>query len=246
MAIKIGINENIFIAGAEYIPATDKLSASVKIILEESGVTKYANAFERMNADEAVESLPTRELIIFSPSNPLDKDGRGNVRTEEQKANLVQGDINSTKAILLHLLTGYMTSKEARLELFEGIDINATNYNSQIIKPPIAQAIFKNMVDQFITKMKPFFGDSTKLFRVLLVRQDAAKPFPTFRKRHIDENPFYEPMEVTKEQSKLMFTPYEIDNGLDNDLPVKKKTADDPSKQGNGGAAPLTAETVFN
>jgi len=245
MAIKIGINENIFIAGAVYEPATDKVNATLKITFEEAGVTKYANAFERLNADEAVETLPTREVVIFAPSKPLEKDQRGNTRTEEQKANVIMADITSTKAILLHLESGYMTSKEARLELYDGIDINGNNFNEKITQEPIANAIFKNMADQFIAKMKPFFGKSDKLFRLLLVRQDVAKNFPAFRKKNITENPFWEPMEVKKEESKVAFTPYEIEGGLTHDLPVSKKGADKTKDQPNGGQAPLTAEGVF-
>lgn len=243
--IKIGINKGIFIAGASYEPATDKVGAHMKITFEEAGATKYANAFERMNADESVEHLPTRDVILFGPSKPLDKDQRGNTRTEEQKANVVNADITSIKSILLHLLYGFYTTKEARLELYDGIDIDGNNYNAKIIQEPIMNAVFKNMTDQFIAKMKPYFGKSDAPFRLLLIRQDAAKNFPSFRRKNITENPFWEPMTVDEKESKVMFTPYEIENGLDSDLPIKKKQADNPSQQSNGGQAPLTADSVF-
>lgn len=245
--IKIGINQGIFIAAAAYEPATDKSNARLRITFEENAGVKYANAFDRMNADEAVESLPTRDIVIFAPSKPLEKDGRGNARTQEQKVNMINLDLTSTKAILLHLLGGYMTAKDAVLKLYDGIAIDGSNYNDQIIKEPIYQAVFKNMADQFIAKLKAanVFGATDKLFRLLLVRQDAANAFPTFRKRHVTENPFWEPMEIDEKASQVHFTEYEIQSGLNSDLPVKKSQADKPADQSGGGQAPLTAAGVF-
>lgn len=240
--IKIGINNDIFINTAAFEPENTRL----RITFEENGGTKYASVFDRMNADEAVESLPTRDIMLFAPQEPDEKDGRGNKRTEEQKVNLINSNLTTLKAQLLHILTGYMTTADAKLNLYEGLNIDANNYNTQIVKKEVFLGVAKNMFTQFIVKMKPFFGDTSKLFRLLLVRQDVTNAYPTLRRKYINENPFWEPMEVKAEESKLKFTVYEIKDGLDNDLPVSKKDADKAGK--SSGAAddkPLTAEGVF-
>jgi hypothetical protein len=242
--IKIGINENIFIRDAKYNAENNRLT----ITFEESGGTKYASVFDRLNADEAVETLPTRELILFCPMEPKAKIGEKD-RTLEQRMNAITGDITSVKAILQHIMGGYMTKDEFKFDMYENIPtIDANSYPAEIIKVPIFTQVFKNMCTQFIEKMKPYLGDETKLFRLLLVRQDANNAFPTFRRKYIKENPFYESMEIPKESSKVMFTPYELKEGLDSDIPATRSDADKKggdNKGNNSGAGPMTAANVF-
>lgn len=243
--IKIGINKNIFINTAVIEPATETSGIRLKITFEEAGGTKYANAFERLNADEAVETLPTRDIIVFAPFEPQEKDGRGNKRTEEQKIALINTDITSIKAILQHILLGYMELKDAKFDMYEGLGVDANNYNSMMIKKATFTGVAKNMFTQFIDKMKPFFGKEDKLFRLLLVRQDAANAYPTLRKRYIGENPFWESMDVDEKATKVAFTPYELKEKLNDDMPASRKDADKTGKGKGGEETTHTAESVF-
>lgn len=246
MPIKIGINENIFIAATKYNEEKNWFT----ITFEENGGTKYANMFERMGAEEAVETLPTRDMMLFVPSEPklVYKNSKNEdvKRTEEQRINIINTDMTSTKAILLHLLTGFMTAKEAALDMYQGTGIDANNYAQMMLKPEVFTKVFKNMCMEFTKKITPFFGDTSKLFRFLLLRRDAANAYPEFRKKYITENPFWEPMEIAKEASKVAFTLYELREKLDDDMPASRADADKkPGNTGGPSQPPMTASAVF-
>lgn len=241
--IKIGINENIFLKGIAY----DATKNWCTITFEEAGGIKYASTFDRMNADTAVESLPTRDLRIFCPLEPFKEDAKKNPRTLQQRVGDINNSLMSIKAIYLHLLYGYMTEKEAALtNMYANLGIDANNYDTLIVQPEVFTKAFKQMSEQFIEKATPVLGKEDKLFRLLLVRQDAANAFPTFRKKYIVENPFWESMTIPKEQSKVAFTDYELKEGLNLDIPASRSDADKKgTTQGKQGDAPLTPEGVF-
>lgn len=242
--IRVGINESVFIRDAKLETETTRL----RITFEEDGPVKYANAFERMNAEDAVEHLPTRDILLFPTIPPDEKDAKGNMRTLEQKVGMINSSHTSLKAQLRSILMGYMTSKDATLDLYAGLNIDANNFNERIILKENVIGVCKNMFLQFIQKMQPFLlGEASAKFRLLLVRQNAANNFPTLRSNYVTENPFWEPMEIKKEESKVTFTPYEIKEGLDNDLPASRKDADKTKGRSSdkGGEPARTAEDVF-
>jgi len=241
--IRIGINENIFFAGAEL----DEANARLKLTFEEAGGTKYKSAFAMMEAEEAVENLPTRDIILFAPMKPDDEDAKGNKRTIEQKVKSVQGQLTAVKAQLLHIMYGYMPKAEAALTMFDGLPINEENYSTQLITEPVFKGAFKNLAKGFITKMRPFFAKPDLLFRLLLVRQSPEKNFATLRSVNIAENPFWESMEIPKEKSQLAFTIAEMKDGLDNDIPVSRKDADTKggAKQNTPTTPTQTAKDIF-
>ncbi len=249
MPIRVGINKDVFIREAKY----DTEKNWLIITFEEAGGQKFANAFERLGADEAVESLPTKDMYIFAPNEPFaeSKDGKKK-RTIQQMADAVSRDITSTKAILQHLMGGYMTSAELAMPgltvMYAGTGMDANNYQEKIIKKEIYTLVHKNMSEFFIKMMTPFFGQEDKLFALLLVRQNAKVPYPAFRQNYIKENPFFEPMEGFNLGTKLAFTPYEIKEGLDNDLPVSRSDADKKSGETgapSGGGKPMSAAEAF-
>lgn len=243
--IRIGINESIFIADAAF----DATNYRLKITFEETGGTKYASMFARMNAAEAVENLPTRDITLFAPMKPDDEDAKGNKRTLEQKVKMVNSNLTATKAQLLHILYGYLPKAEAVLPMFDGLAIDENNYSTQIVKEEIFKGVFKNLATGFIAKIKPFLNKSEEqyLFRLLLVRQSPEKNFATLRSVNIIENPFWESMSVPKASSQLAFTPGEIKDGLDNDLPVSRSDADKKATSQPTGQQPpaQTAKDIF-
>lgn len=242
--IKIGINENIYLKSIGY----DNEKNWCTITFEEVGGPKFASTFDRMNADTAVESLPTRDIRIFCPLEPFKEDAKKNVRTLQQRVTDINNSLMSIKAIYLHLLYGYMTEKEARLDkMYADLGIDANNYDTLIVQKEVFTKVFKQMSEQFIEKATPFLSKEDQLFRLLLVRQDAANAFPTFRKKYITENPFWESMTIPKEQSKVSFTEYELKEGLNSDIPASRNDADKKgasNTQQQGGTA-LTPEGVF-
>lgn len=249
MPIRVGINKDVIIRTASY--ETDKNWLVIQF--EELGGQKFANAFERLGADEAVETLPTKDMYIFAPNEPFteSKDGKKK-RTLQQQSDAVTRDITTTKAILQHLMAGYMVEAERKMPgaevMYVGTGLDANNYQEKIIQKSIFTLVHKNMCMFFIEKMTPYFGREDMAFALLLIRQDAKTPYPSFRKNFIKENPFWESMEAFNTGTKLGFTAYEIKEGLDNDLPVSRSDADEKNKgagDSGGGQKPMTAAEAF-
>jgi hypothetical protein len=211
---------------------------TLSFVFEEAGnKDKPANPFDILNSEEVVETSSGLTVNLFQPNAPDKADF-----TEERKVDMVTNDVNSIKSILVHFLKGWMTSEQVkgRIMPFTGVPIDATNYNQQILKPDILAAIQKNMATTFIQIITPLLSEA-KPFRLLLIRQSTDKHWPTFRKRYIEENPFWESMEIPKEASKLKFTADEKGKKLnDPTVTVKKDAVDKPIDQ-----APVTAANVF-
>lgn len=236
MAIKIGINENVFLQSAVM---DDKNVLELKF--EEASKEKKSY-FADVAADEVTEN--TDMGIRLFPALPPKKDDM----TDAKKVDLVVSDINGTKGILRHLLLGYLTSEDLKglwAHAYDGLTITEENFPQMVLKKEVLEGIHKNMVRVFLEKIRPFLNNKELTFRLLLVRQSKDKHFATFRKRYIEDNPFYESMQIPKEASKVAFTPYEIREGLDNGLPAQKSDSADKKGDGAGGTAPVTAANVF-
>ncbi len=238
--IQIGINENVYL---EKAILDDKNSLEL-VFAEVSAVEKPTSLFANVASDDVVENH-SMGVRLFPPLPPKKED-----LTAEKKLDLVVGDINKTKGILLHILKGYFTADELKklfgLNLYAGLPIDENNFNQQILIKEVLEGVHKNMARLFLEKIKPVLNDRTKAFRLLLVRQSKDKHYATFRGKWIEDNPFYESMEIPKEASKVKFTPYEIEQGLTHGTPVSKDAAAD-KKDGSksGGEAPLSAANVF-
>lgn len=235
--IQIGINENIFIESA----VLDE-KGNIAISFAEVGAVgkEKISYFDNIASDEVVETEFGMTIKLFPPLPPKE----GNDRTEEKNVQMLTGDINKTKGILLHLLHGWMTTEElkGKMDPFAGLPIDQNNFDAQIQKKEILEGIHKNLGRAFTELIKPYLKDEANPFRLLLVRQSTDKHYATLRGKYIKENPFWEPMSVPKEASKLKFTAYEIANGLDNGNPVAKPAT---GTTGAPATAPLTAKNVF-
>lgn len=229
--IGIGINENIYIAKAEFGDKKDSLILSFK-----QSVGKKLSMFEQLAAAEHIETEGGKDIRLFAPLPSKDDE-----KTEEKKVELAFADVNSTKGQLIHILEGYMVKADATLgDMYEGIGMSDDNFNQKMLNKDVLNLIFTNMVNGFLAKIKPWVGKEDPLFRLLLVRQSKDKHFPTLRKRFLTESPFWEPMFVAKKESKVKFTPYEIREELDSDKVIPKEEADKKD------APPAkTAEEIF-
>ena len=238
--IRIGITENVYISDVKL----DEKNALL-ITFEEAGKAdkpKVANYFDNIASDEVIETESGTTLRIFPQLPPKPENGR----TEEKNVELLVGDINKAKGVVLHILKVYMTSDELKGKIipFEMLPIDANNFNTQVVKKEILEGVHKNICRAFINLITPFLTEK-KLCRLLLVRQSTDKHYATFRNRYLDEQPFIESMEIPKEASKLKFSSYEIEKGLDNDTPVKKPEGAAANAAGTVAAAPMTAANVF-
>lgn len=233
--IQIGINENVYL---EKVGLDDK--NVLELTFAEVSKEKPTSLFANIASDEVVENT-SMGLKMFPPL-PADKKDI----TEEKKVDLAVADINKTKGILRHILLGYLTSEDLKglwAHAFDGLNITEESFPKQVQVKEVLAAIHKNLARIFMEKIQPFLNKKDQAFRLLLVRQSTTNHYAGFRGRYIEDNPFYESMEIPKEQSKLKFTPYEIQQGLTHGTPVAKEAAAD--KKGDGGAAPMTAANIF-
>lgn len=247
--IKVGINENVYLKSIN-IDAKNNL----EIEFEEVGA-KILSPFQNIASDDVVESAPNLSIKIFPPLPPKEDSDR----TEEKKVDMLLKDINKGKGIMMHIMKQYMTTdampKLGGSVAYAGLLIDENNFSQQIQKKEILEGIFKNQANAFKQAMAPYVGKQDLPMRLLLVRQNTDKHYASFRGQFLDENPFLESMDIKRtndpktNQSKVKFTKYELDNGLDDGTPTSRKSADKP---GGGGAAKppdgpeLTTDNVFN
>lgn len=239
--IGIGINENVYLKNAEL----DEKNYLI-ITFAEKMENRPKNIFEQLNDEKVIETIPDVSIRLFPFNVPTDTKW-----TQEKKLDIVGADMNKTKAILMHLMKAYMPTEQAKLNLFGGTLVDANNYSTEMLKNEVLKQIHLNMANQFIQLTKPYFNNDTLLFRLILVRQSKEKHFPTFRAKHLEENPMYESMDIPKAASKVAFTKYELDNGLDSTKVFSKDEADKTdggSSNTSGGSTTsegLTASAVF-
>jgi hypothetical protein len=232
--ISVGINDNVFITS---VGIHEK--GFLEIGFDQTTNKKPVTAFEMLNQDGIVDIAPTFNMFLFTSTTPKNEDGK---LTKEKLVERVTRDIKANKEILTHILMGYLPSNDANLNphQFIAIDITPETFDTKILSDDVQKKIFENLTSAFITKIKPFIGKREHAFRFLLIRQGKDKHFASFRKNYINENPFWEPMEVTKEASKLKFTDYEIREGLTDATPVERSTADNKKATPGTTAAPAT------
>jgi hypothetical protein len=233
MPIGVGINSGVFL---ESVTMDDKFAVEFKFA--EADAPRETSGFAALQADEVIESTAS-SIRLFAPNEEKDL-----TLTEDKKLARIEANINKTKGILQHIMKGYMTFEEMPKlgkVAFNGLDITATNY-AQVIQGLEAQRlIHKNMVQEFINAMRPYLNNPELKFRLLLLRQSKEKHFATFRGKFVENQPFYESMDIPETASKVKFSDYEISNKLNDPTPMAK-----PESTGVAAdAAPLTAESVF-
>jgi hypothetical protein len=237
MAIKIGITDDVFLDSV----TLDDSKAVLELTFKEVG-RKRISHFEATAGDDIIEGRDGLAIKIWPPTPPKKED-----MTAEKKIDLVAADINKAKAQFRLLLLGFYTSEDLKgiwNEVYAGTGIEQANYEQKILVEETLKLVFKNLCRKFMELIKPKLGHKDQPFRLLLVRQSQDKAFAALRGNYVEDNPFWEDMQIPKDQSKLKFTPYEIRMGLDNDLPSEKK-ADNKTDGGATSAAPVTAASVF-
>lgn len=210
--IKVGINENVYIKDTKMVTENDKKRYTVTIaeVTEEAGPKSI---LEEFNASEEVSSFTESTIALW----PFDTKP---VNDETPfSAEVAKSRIDEVKEPLNHILLGYMTKDKIKWNIFAGIPVTPDNVNTLIMQQETLNKVFDNICNQFTDMIKPYLGPA-KLFRFIGVRQSKKSHFPTFRKRFLADQPFWEPMEIPAEQSRLQFSSYEIKKGLDSDKPA--------------------------
>ena len=241
--ITIGINENVILKNCE-ITTGDGGKISVDFNLSDTDVAEeVTDDFAEDKYDEngmIITGSGGRSIIKVWPlSVPDEKDASGAVKTTAVRIAEALDATKDLQNLFMSFVKFYKPIAEIKFDRFAGLNITAQT-TANLLNEEVLVAVTRNLANQFIEMMRPHFNDAGIRLRVLLVRQSAAKAFPTFRKRFLSSNPIVESMAVPKEASKLAFTTYEVTKGLNSNAP--SATAVDPSKEPE---APKDAASLF-
>lgn len=236
--IGVGINQNVYLKSVSIGQQYNELAFTFDIAKD-----KVLSAFEALQQSDVTETNTSSEVKLFPPNVPTSE----KIDTIEKKLSAIERDLNRIKGVLIHILKQYTTEdKWSRIgkELFSNIEIDANNYQEKILQQPILTSVYNNMVRIFQEEITEFLNNKDLKFRLLLVRQSKDKHFATFRTgNYIEDQPFYESMSIPAEASKVAFTKYELDNGLNDGTPTSRSEAAD--KKTDAGEAPKAAANIF-
>lgn len=213
--MKVGITQNVLLVGAN---VNDKgtlvLDFSVK-----GGIVSAADDF--LNKVAEVKNDNVSSLMVFPPS--VEYNG------EKKEVKSIANALRGFRDQLQHFLLGYLTSDQATLSPYEGIDTTDQDaFVTALSQQVTVDKIYGNLAKQFVAKLQQIGSErlNKEAFRLLLVRQSAAKHFGTLRSNFISQNPFWESMSIPVANSAVRFTKYEITKGLNSGEPVAQTNAD--------------------
>lgn len=202
--LQVGIHKGVVIS---------KVSKNEKGTLE-IDVTKGGSAsFLDMFNSTSDSSSQKDENNSFKLFNPLTTNNFGTDLTLDQ----IKTSITQFRDKLNHILLGYLAAKDITVNVFKGIEFKSEeDLYKKFMNQETLDIIYDNIVNDFIENMKK--ADLSQKFTVKLVRQSKAKhfaKFPDSKFGYSGKNAFWEPSEL-EEQSKVMYSQYEKNNGLDN------------------------------
>lgn len=235
--IRIGINENVIISK---VSITDK--GQLEIELSHPGERK--SLFDQaLTAGVQKEGKDSMAIKILSPMAPF----AVNKQTQEPipqsvRVERANADIVRFKNQLIQILEQFLPLEKIDLNdrevQFVGTGItDSASFEERIVQEDVLQKIYDNLAKRFIELMQPLVGNHPPV-RFKLIRQSKDKHWALIPNKFIAENPFIEPMDVPKEQSRVKFTKYELDEGLDDPTPVSSSKAE---KKEGGSAQQSTA-----
>ena len=234
--LTVGINENVVLKSAVI---NDKKRLELEFIeVEKIGVAKKSVFDTLLTARTAEEGNGlTMKLNILGPLLPKKEE-----LTAEKKIDMLGGDLTRLIKQLSQILEQYLTADKIDLDSMDvqfantGITDSAT-FESRILDQDVLDRIYDNITRRFVELVTPFVNTSENAIRLKLIRQSKDKHYATLPSRFIADNPFIELMSVPKEQSRLKFTKYELEQGLDNGTPTSSAAAEDKT-----AAAPAVQE----
>lgn len=240
--ITVGINENVVLQKVEI---TDKEKGTLAFTFRNAlaEMKEEVSGFDALMADGYTETGDGSSLTIrlFPPLKPFDKDSKDMPISAADQQKSASESIAEKKNILFQILTTYMTSDKAKMDIYRNTGLTQENFNSRIIMEETLNKIFVNMAEDFVRLITPFLDTDATPVRLLLVCQSKTKHFADFRQRFVKDNPIIEPMAIPKEASKLKFTSYEIKNKLNDASGATQDAADKAEHEGEL----QTAASVF-
>lgn len=224
--IQIGINENVILKNVELVDKDGKLSIDFSLAEAGQEVSADDDPFNDV-IDEETGMIVTgsgkggRVIKVWPLTPPNEVDFNGAAKTVAVRIQEAMEATREMQNLFNAFAMCYVTADKRKFDRFQGIQIGVEN-RAMILEEAVLLQVTRNLASQFIAMCSPFFGNQDYKLRILLRRQSAAKPFPTFRDRLIQAFPFVELGDlVSKEASKIAFTKYEISKKLNSDAPAE-------------------------
>lgn len=229
MKIQVGIHENVILSKAA-VSDKGRLTLYLRQLGEEK---KEADPFAQMNSTEIVGTENNSGALIMWPFKLPDSKAKDNtVRTPEQVGELANKDVIRLRDQLTLILQQYMIKDQIKWSIFDGLGdtITKETYYADLASQNVLDVIYRNISEQFMAMIQPYLDKDEYPMRWKMPRQSKEKHFATLPGMYLGEQPFIEPMEVPKDQSRVKWSKYEKDQGLDDPTPVSKDTADNDTE----------------
>jgi hypothetical protein len=241
--IGVGINENVVISKA-YMNDKKKLVIELAPAPKEG---KKVSVFDSMlTAGVQNESTNNLALQFMVPLLPKPKEGK-EPQPEAKVIEMISNDFTKLKNQLTQILEQYILSEKIDLHTMEvmfantGI-VDGDTYEEKILAQDTINLIYNNLVERFL-ELFPAKDAANLPVRFKLLRQSKEKHFATIPSRFIADNPFIDHMAIPADQSKVKFSKWEMEQGLNDGTPMKP--SDNAEKKGgDSGSSESNAQPV--
>lgn len=188
-------------------------------------------------------------VFVPKPADELKAD-KVTVLTAMERAQSTLAAVTEVRNLLQQFALCYTTSDKINLSDYtRNTGITPENWVTGILNEAVTSKMTKNLVEDFNKSVGEYLGKPEDKLRLICVRN--SKGYAEFRRLYIKDNPVVESMKVPLVGTKLKFTKWEIDKGLNTDTPIPMTPdviAEDPTINavsifGNqAAAAPVTPE----
>jgi hypothetical protein len=215
--IGVGINSDIVIKSAVI---NDKKRLELELIEANKVGTVKKSVFDTLLTARTAEEGTSFKLSIFGPLLPKKDDQK-----TEKKVELIGLDLTKLIKQLSQILEQFIPVDQIDLDSLDvqfantGITDGAS-FEARILDQDVLNRIYDNIASKFITLITPFVGSVDNAVRFKLIRQSKDKHYASIPSRFIADNPFIELMTVPADQSRVKFTKWELEQGLDSGAPI--------------------------
>jgi hypothetical protein len=235
--VGIGINENVTLDKVEIL---DK-EGQVSIDFTFSDGIKGDDMFDEQYDENGmiITADGPRTIKLWPLKAPKETKTDGTTVTMAQRIDESFKATQEYQNFFTQLARCYVTGDKIKgaFDRFRGLPVNKDNKTS-LLDDAVLLGVTTNLTNQFIALCGEFFGKPGNELRLLLRRQSAAKAFPTFRDKFLQDQTFVERMDVPKASSAIAWMKYEITKGLNSSVPAPTDTDPIP-------AVTVDANTLF-
>lgn len=229
MRIQVGIHENVILSKVQ-VSDKGRLTLFLRLLDEQESTEQEEDPFAQMNAAEVVEKSSDSGIILWPFKAPDAKNRDGSERSPREMGELANGDVMRLKNQLQQILEQYVVKDNIKWSIFDGAAMTKETYWEDIYSQNNLDIIYRNICEQFQAMIQPYLDKNEFPMRWKLARQSADKHYARIPDRYIKDQPFIEPMEVPKEQSRVKWSSYELKEKLNDPTPVSRAAADDDTE----------------